>query len=515
MRWLFLAVLLFIGCGGGSGGSKPLIDDELRKSVDEKVNSVFGEDNTSLKITGGMKYFVGNWYGNEHYFKIWLQLRRDGSYLYKSSFGIGKYHNYYRISTYKGKWKLNKNHQVVLDLNDTYLVLDNRFPFLYSFAGVNLTPGEDVEIDADVKPSSSHLQKASYTPYAKKIMKRKVSDFNVDYFTIVAAKANSPAFWGDLTPKGYNYGHKLGYGSEDWNYALKRMKEDYKNYAFVISDEAWQNIVGSRGNYVKDIQHPDKIYRWLEYFKCQMQLLSKVKGPVLYIIAGDAPAYWAGNIREKFDNDPKNVPAKLLESNFPEVLERNPDNSFGGIFQMMDFLRMKYAPNVKLGYTLKTWGIAASKDLFSSKDWATSEEMQVMADYLNNYGVQFDILAFNLNPRSPSHSVEEYKSAVSYFGEIAKHMKTRDGFVPKTWIWKVSLWNREHTTFYFQNIDFLVDHNIIGMTLGHGNDLVKLKGFRDDVQNHIYIKSWLHEYFLGEENSSIPVHATEGIVYWR
>ena len=54
---------MFIGCGGGSGGSKPLIDDELRKSVDEKVNNVFGEDNISLKVTGNMKYFVGNWYG--------------------------------------------------------------------------------------------------------------------------------------------------------------------------------------------------------------------------------------------------------------------------------------------------------------------------------------------------------------------------------------------------------------------------------------------------------------------
>ena len=387
----------------------------------------------------------------------------------------------------------------------------------YSPAGISLSPGNGIDTDAKIDIDEAKDQaSAMYTDTAKSYMKRKITDFQVDYFTMVAPKANSEAYWGDVTPPGYNYGHKLGLGSDDWNYALARIENDPKNYTMVISDESWQTMLGNRAKYASVIQEPEKMYRWLEYFKDQMQILGKVPGTVLYIIAGDAPAYWAGNIRDKHENDPKNVPAKLIESRFPEVLERNPHNSFAGVFQMMDYLRMKYAPNVKLGYTIKTWGIGANPFSEPAEGWDNSPAVQALADYLNNYDVQFDLLSFNFNPRSPSYTTEQYKAGTKFFGAVSKKLKTRDGSKPKMWIWKVSLWNKEHTTFFFQNIQFLVDEcNAIGMTLGHGNDLVKAGSFKDDPDAGIFIKSWLSEYFNGKQVDTIPVHGTVGVVPWR
>jgi hypothetical protein len=283
-------------------------------------------------------------------------------------------------------------------------------------------------------------------------------------------------------------------------------------------DESWQTMFGNRHDYQKVLAAPDKIYRWLEYWKDEMQLLSEVKGGVIFIIAGDTPPFWAGDIRKNHGNDPHNVPALIEGSRFPEALELAPSQSFAGLFQVMDYLRMKYAPNVKLGYTLKTWGIAASSKLFTPPEtkWATDPDMKIMADYINNFGIEFDILAFNFNPRSSGYTDEEYRIGARYFGEISKLLNSRDNIKPKLWIWKVSLWNQEHTSFYFQNIDYLVDScNAIGMTLGHGNDLTKVSGFSDDAENENYVKSWMLEYYNSTVIDSISLHAVKGPVKWR
>jgi len=494
--------------------------DYTPEEVDGKVEKRFGIDTTVQKLSKDENVLAGNWYGKKDYMSVTLQLRKDGTYSYHSTLGIGKYHNYYRYSDYNGTWQLSKgNAQVILSLPNVEapLILTNHFPTLQSPAGITLFAGDGVDTSAEIAidASEDHVD-AAYTDKAKTYLKRKVADFQVDYFTMVAPKANSEAYWGNVTPPGYNYGHKLGLGSDDWNYALERIKNDPKNYTMVISDEHWQTMLGNRAKYASVIQEPEKMYRWFEYFKDQMQILGQVPGTVLYIIAGDAPAYWAGNIRDKHGNDPKNVPAKLIESRFPEVLERNPHNSFAGVFQMMDYLRMKYAPNVKLGYTIKTWGIGANPFSEPAEGWDDNSAVQALADYLNNYDVQFDSLSFNFNPRSPSYTVEQYKSGTKFFGAVSKKLKTRDGSKPKMWIWKVSLWNKEHTTFFFQNIRFLVDEcNAIGMTLGHGNDLVKAGSFKDDPDAGIFIKSWISEYFNGKQVDGIPVHGTVGIVPWR
>jgi hypothetical protein len=53
------------------------------------------------------------------------------------------------------------------------------------------------------------------------------------------------------------------------------------------------------------------------------------------------------------------------------------------------------------------------------------------------------------------------------------------------------------------------------MTLGHGNDLTKQDGFKDDSKNGIYIKSWIDEYYNHKTIDSIPVHANQDPIYWR
>jgi len=365
---------------------------------------------------------------------------------------------------------------------------------------------------------NQNIVTATYTQNAKNNMNKTISSFTVNYFTMVAPKANTESFWSSagIKPPGYNYGHKMDIGTETWNYALTRIKNDPNNYIMVITDESWQTLIGGRGNYTKDILKPQKLYKWFEYFKDQMQILGKIKGTVLYILGGDAPPYWASSIRRSFNNDATNVPAKVIESRFPEVLERDPDNSFAGVFQMMDYLRMKYAPNVKLGYTLKTWGIV-TKDIYHEPQdgWDNNNDVQIMADTLNSFKVQFDILAFNFHPRS-THTTSEYESAAKYFAAISKLLDTRDNSKAKVWIWKLSLWNKEQPKFIFTHIDFLTNQcNAIGVTLGHGNDLSGKNGFSDDTKNQIYVKSWIQEYFKNITLDSIPIHATKGVVYWK
>jgi hypothetical protein len=350
-------------------------------------------------------------------------------------------------------------------------------------------------------------------------MQKSINDFKVDYFTMIAPKVNSENFWGDIKPMGYHYGHKLGVDSTEWKYAIKRIEDDPDNYIIAVADESWQTMIGHRKAFSDDIKNPAKLYLWFAYWKNQMQTLGKIKGTVLYFMAGDAPAYWAGEIRRSYKNDPKNVPAKITQSRFPEALERNPSQSFAGVFQMMDYLRMKYAPNVKLSYTLKTWGIqqpASGLNKQPPGGWDNDPAVKTMAQYLNNYGVEFDLLTFNFNPRGGAQTDQQLKDVTSFYGAISKKMNSRDDKKPKMWIWKVSLWNKTQPSFLFRNIDHLVQNaNCIGMTLGHGNDLVGQSGFSDNTEKGIYIKSWMLEYYQSRTVTTIPVHATSGLEYWR
>ena len=526
---LLFSLLLLSGCGDEESSQEvaqehldsrptPLLNAQ---AVDANVTRYFMEDSSEANVSATMDSFVGNWYGKKDHMSIALQLKKDGSYRYHSVFHIGKFHNTARTSDYEGSWSLAKgDSQLLLTLqnNEAPLVITNNFPTLQTPAGVVLSPGASIERTAAVTfDKSQNIVTAEYTDRAKEYMSRSIADYQVDYFTMVAPKANTEEFWKsvDMLPPGYNFGHKLT-NETTWNYAKERVQQDPKNYTIVIPDESWQTLFGNRGNYKEVILDPHKMYRWFEYFKDEMQILGKVKGSVLYIFAGDAPASWPKDVRSNFDNDPKKVPAHLYESRFPEVLERKPSNSFAGIFQMMDYLRMKYAPNVKMGYTIKTWGTPATKILFDEpqEGWENRDETKIMAEYFNNFDVQFDFLTFNFNPRS-QHETEGYKSAARYFGAVSKAMQSRDGTATKLWIWKLSLWNQEQTFFVLHHIEYLVNEcNAIGVTLGHGNDLSKKSGFEDNAQEENYLQSWIKEYYSAQEQN-ITIHSTLGKVYWR
>jgi len=493
--------------------------------VDKKVESIFGSDDTKLNanLTIDEEHIVGNWYNKKDYTQFVLQLRKDGTFRYKETVILSKFHNVIRGVSYSGRWHLDSaNSQVILNIDndnsslpDSKLILSNRFPRLFSPSGIAIYPGTNIDIDYSmpIDKSQDIVNIESPSQKVTDILNRELTGKTPNYFTVLAAKANSESFWKavNLEPQGYSYGHKVYKDSDKqyWEYALKRSEEDPEHYIIVISDESWTDKFGARCNFDKAIQDREKIYRWLIYWKSLMQTLGKVPNRVIHITAGDPPPCFAGTIRKNYDNNASKVPAKLLESRFPEVLELNPSNSFAGIFQTMDYIRKKYAPNVALGYTLKTWGISGFSEDEPSSGWDSSEGVKTMADYLNSFGVDFNILAFNLNPRDGRKDYDSpaYKSYVDYFGAISRKMHTRSGKGAKVWIWKVSTWNRYQTGFYFSHIDLLADSNhgnTIGMTLGHGNDYVKKGSFED------YVRDWIDEYFHSKHIEGVEPHAVEG-----
>jgi len=522
---LFLVIVT--GCGGGSSSGNHNDYDNTTSNqniqpddIDQKVVDKFGHD-TSLPVqmSDDAKKMVGNWYGKKEYMQIRLQLRADGRYKYFESLGIGKFHNISRVLMYEGKWRLaNGNAQLILDLNDTEvpLVLSNRFPKLVSSGGITLNGGSEIDktYTMHIDTTKDTIVSATHRNKVKKVFAKNLRGVLPGYFTMVAAKANSELFWSaaGIKPPGYSYGHKiykpfLESDKKVWEYVKKRNEEDPKNYIVVISDESWTVFMGHRKSYESTVMDPVKVYKWLFYWKTEMMQLGQLKNGVLHIFAGDPPPYFMGNIRTDHDNNASNVPAKIKESRFPDALELNPPQTFAGLFQVMDYIRMKYAPNVRLGYTLKEWGSQGLADEEPGGGWENDPALQKMADEINSFGVSWDYLAFNLNPTGTGgkRSDSVYKTRVKYFGTVAKKLLKRDGKTPahaKAWIWKSSLWSN-HPSFYFRNIDFLVnDANIAGMTLGHGNDWSghRLDDFKEPAKNWP-LKSWIEEYYHSQKIS--------------
>ncbi|SFV70368.1 hypothetical protein MNB_SM-6-796 [hydrothermal vent metagenome] len=375
----------------------------------------------------------------------------------------------------------------------------------------------NVDITQDTITSSKHKQRV------EEVFGKKLRGEQPDYFTIVAAKANSHNFWSaaGIKPPGYNYGHKLykpDIESEvnNLNYAKERSQNDPKNYIVVISDESWTIFMGHRKDFKNAILDPHKLYRWFFYWKTEMQKLGNFKNAVIHIFAGDPPPYFMGEIRVHDDNNASKVPAKIIETRFPDALELNPSQSFAGIFQVMDYIRMKYAPNVRMAYTLKEWGSQGLKDKEPKEGWENDTDLQKMVDELNSFGINFEYLAFNFNPRAPKRSDDVYKARTKYFGTVAKKLLKRDGKTPinaKVWIWKTSLWS-EHPSFYFRNIDFLVNEaNVAGLTLGHGNDWsgYKLNDYEKPAKDWP-LKSWIEEYYTNIKKDVKP-EGTIGKIY--
>jgi len=392
-------------------------------------------------------------------------------------------------------------------------------------SGITLWGGSSIDrnttIQSDVNQDT--ITVSVHKQRVKSVFSKNLIGKLSNYFTMVAAKANSSSFWAsaNIEPPGYNYGHKIYKPFEQsdvdaWNYAKNRNENDSENYAVVISDESWTVFMGHRKDFTNAILDPHKLYRWLFYWKTEMQALGELKNGVIHIFAGDPPPYFMGEIRKSYDNNASNIPANIAQSRFPDALELNPPQTFAGVFQVMDYIRMKYAPNVRLAYTLKEWGSQGLKDTEPEGGWQNDPELQKMADELNSFGVCFEYLGFNFNPTVGDRSDDIYKARAKYFGTVASKLLKRDGKTPigaKAWIWKTSLWSN-HPSFYFRNINFLVNQaNIAGMTLGHGNDWSghNLEDYEDPNKDWP-LKSWIEEYFTGENKNTDP-QGTVGKVY--
>ncbi len=526
---LLTAVLSGCDSAGQTADSNDQSDGVPPETVDTKVTDKFGEDDSvPIDMDQDSKAMVGNWYGKKDYLQIRMQLRADGTYKYFEYLGIGKHHNVGRVLVREGKWHLaNGNSQLILELDDCEapIILSNRYPRLINGGGVELSGGTGIDRHYDMKIDTEQdtVSATDHTDRVNEILGTGLRGKMPSYFTMVASKANSEEFWSaaGIKPPGYNYGHKIykdfvAAEKEIWDYAKERNRDDPENYIIVISDESWTTFMGHRKNFEKAVLDPEKLYRWLFYWKTEMIILGSLPNGAIHIFAGDPPPYFMGRIRTDYDNSAQNVPAKIFETRFPEALELNPPQTFAGLFQLMDYIRMKYAPNVRMAYTLKEWGSQGLRDEEPEGGWDNDPDLQKMADEVNSFGVSWDYLAFNFNPSGEGgkRSDDIYKVRAKYFGTVAKKLLKRDGHTPagaKVWIWKVSLWSN-HPSFYFRNIPFLVNEaNVAGMTLGHGNDWSGHSlGDYEDPAPDWPLKSWIEEYYTGVDKGK---GGTVGKVY--
>ncbi len=341
-------------------------------------------------------------------------------------------------------------------------------------------------------------------------------------FFISATKAYQIAKKEGIDLKSYSYGHKIykdfiSSELETWKEVVKRSNTE-DDFIIVIAYDQWGKIMGSRKGVVKQLQDPKKIYKYFDAFKQTMIKLSEAKGSVLLGFEPDPMAYFMGLMRKSYQNDPNNLPAKIDEANFPEALEINPPQNFAGFWQVIDHIREKYAPNVMLAPTVKTWGIPTDPKAEPVGGWSSDDEgVRTVIDYYQNYGVNWDALAFNYNP-GKVHDDENFKAIARYISAIAGGMSNdKTGMRVRPYFWKTKIttehydgtpeedWYYDDISFEMRNIQFLADLGFTGINLGYGNEIAKPNKLPPLVE------CWLKEYFEGEEGECTP-HGTIGIV---
>ncbi len=301
----------------------------------------------------------------------------------------------------------------------------------------------------------------------------------------------------------------------DWEEVVERSATE-ENFIIVISYDKWARIMGSRKEMPKQMQKPQLIRGYFELFKEQIIKYSEAKGKVLVGFEPDPMATFMREIRTGYDNDPNNVPAKIAESGFPEALELNPPQNFAGFWQVIDYMREKYAPNVMLAPTIKTWGIPVNAGNEPEGGWEGTEGVQIVVDYYEKYNVNWNALAFNFNSGTP-HDDETFKKIARYVATIAKAMKNNTGKRVRPYIWKTKIveehydgtpaanWEYNDVSFIHRNIEYLASIGYTGANVGYGSQLFLHEYFPP------LIKCWLEEYFHGEEGSCEP-HGAIGLV---
>lgn len=331
---------------------------------------------------------------------------------------------------------------------------------------------------------------------------------------------DNPVFWIAM-PKAYftvqKYGITLNaYAARNRAYVgksskpnvqklLRRARED-TNFMMVVVSDKWHLIMGDRKNFVQAVQDTHRVRLYFEYVKRIFQHLSPFPRGIINF-EPDPMGSFSKIIRSKYNGDPRLVPVPLDKVNMPEVRELNPPNNFAGFWQVVDYLRHKYAPQIMIAPTIKVWGTSGKPGKEPQGGWkADDPQVRPMWEYYARYGVQWDGLAFNFNGKMRPDSV--YKSIVRYFCAVADGMSSTYHRPMYKFIWKVKIydfhynkapdqWPVNELQFIFGNIPFLASLGVRGVVIGYGNELNGLYAHKDKLPPALVC--WLKEYFMAKD----------------
>ena len=357
---------------------------------------------------------------------------------------------------------------------------------------------------------------------------RDIPDFP-DYFFISATKAYDLAANSGIDMHSYGsnsgiYNSKNASQTQRWREVLGR-SADESDFIIVVINDNW---FGNRKEYVEDMQDVSKIDGYFRTMREEFIKLSEAKGVVLVNFPPDPLAYFAGDIRKNYDNDASNIPARVNETDTvkKEGFEDIPDN-FAGFWQVIERLRNRYAPNVKLAYTLKTWGIGVDPSSPpDAESWkADDEEIVRKVEYLKSFGVDWDAIAFNFNPNKVSND-DTHRKIAGYYAAIARAMgrNALTGYRVRPYIWKTKIFPEHYLetdpskwtlgadlSYEMRNIEELAKMGYAGINLGYGNEFVGSKKswpkeWKEEGRELILpptLECWLREYFDAKDYDCI------------
>ena len=311
-------------------------------------------------------------------------------------------------------------------------------------------------------------------------------------------------------------------GKDDGPLAQELIKRSISDDGFtvVVVSDKWFTIMGERKDFVQNVRDTARVKAYFNYVKGILVTLSNFKRGVINF-EPDPFGSFSKIIRQEYSGDPANVPVPLSKVDFPEIKELDPPDNFAGFWQVIDFLREKYAPQIMLAPTIKEWGIPVRiiEDKPSGGWSEHSPGVKEMCDYYERYGVNWDALAFNINDKKRSD--DDFKTIVEYFSSVAKGMKNhKTGKRVYSFIWKakvnayhyslpVDQWPENEISFEFRNIPFLAGHGVRGMVIGYGSQLAGKYTNEKEIPD--IFTCWLKEYFIGEKQGCDP-QGTLGVV---